>query len=352
MKRFLALLVTIVILISLAACGGSTPQAPAQQIVSQQPGTPSVSEPLTESEVPAEPATPAESDNLKKPERPKPVEVPECTLAHLPESSPNSRGEVKNILMIGNSFCFYFVEELYGIASAAGYDPTIVNVYEAGCSMEEHWKYYLQMPVSHYDIWQTDSSGRVKTSDSAKLSDALESADWDIISLQQHFPPALAYYSSAALESCEPYATELLASLRQSHPDAELFWQQTWAYQTDYSGMDPEKQTRQHNNIRLASRKLCEDHKIALIPSGDAWQLARANPQVGDTLCKDDFYHDGDVGGGQYLNACVWFEVLFGESCIGNTWRPQYALSEEKIIALQQAAHEAVAALYGEEYFA
>ena len=121
MKRFSALLVTIVILISLAACGGSTPQAPAQQIVSQQPGTPSVSEPLTEPEVPAEPATPAESDNLKKPERPKPVEVPECTLAHLPESSPNSRGEVKNILMIGNSFCFYFVEELYGIASAAGY---------------------------------------------------------------------------------------------------------------------------------------------------------------------------------------------------------------------------------------
>ena len=338
-------------ILSFSACVTKMPESPAEQLGAQEPSAPDLPGQITEPEAPTEDETPTEPEKPKKPERPKPVEVPECSLEHLPESSPNSRGEVKNILMIGNSFCFYFVEELYGIASAAGYDPTIVNLYEAGCSMEEHWKYYLQMPVSHYAIWQTDSSGRTKTSESAKLSDALAQADWDIISLQQHFPPALAYYSGPALESCEPYATELLASFRQSHPDAELFWHQTWAYQTDYSGMDPEKQTRQHNNIRLASRKLCEDHKIGLIPSGDAWQLARANPMVGDTLCKDDFYHDGDVGGGQYLNACVWFEVLFGKSCIGNTWRPGYAISEEKITALQQAAHEAVTAIYGEEYF-
>jgi hypothetical protein len=39
----------------------------------------------------------------------------------------------------------------------------------------------------------------------------------------------------------------------------------------------------------------------------------------------------------------VWYEVLTGNSCIGNTWRPNYELSEERIAALQQAAHEAVA---------
>ena len=88
-----------------------------------------------------------------------------------------------------------------------------------------------------------------------------------------------------------------------------------------------------------------------MIPGGDAWQIARANPWVGDVMCKEDMYHDGDVGGGQYLNACVWFEVFFGESCVGNTWRPAYELSEDKITALQQAAHEAVVAVYGEAYF-
>ena len=58
-----------------------------------------------------------------------------------------------------------------------------------------------------------------------------------------------------------------------------------------------------------------------------------------------DYYHDGDIGGGQYLTACTWFEVLFGQSCIGNSWRPPYAISEEKITALQEAAHQAVANL-------
>jgi hypothetical protein len=57
------------------------------------------------------------------------------------------------------------------------------------------------------------------------------------------------------------------------------------------------------------------------------------------------------VGGGQYLNACIWFEVLSGKSCIGNTWRPSdYRLSEEKIAGLQLAAHQAVAEMYGADY--
>ena len=69
---------------------------------------------------------------------------------------------------------------------------------------------------------------------------------------------------------------------------------------------------------------------------------------MGDVLCnrgaKSDNYHDGEEGGGQYLNACVWFETLTGQSCIGNTWRPDtYELSESMIAALQQAAHRAVA---------
>ena len=62
-----------------------------------------------------------------------------------------------------------------------------------------------------------------------------------------------------------------------------------------------------------------------------------------------DYLRDGDVGGGQYLSACVWFETLTGRSCIGNTFRPvykledkKYLLSEEMIEVLQNAAHQAV----------
>jgi hypothetical protein len=53
-----------------------------------------------------------------------------------------------------------------------------------------------------------------------------------------------------------------------------------------------------------------------------------------------DNQHDGDIGGGQYLSACVWFEVITGKNCIGNLFRPGYPLPEEKILTLQQAAHQ------------
>ena len=109
-------------------------------------------------------------------------------------------------------------------------------------------------------------------------------------------------------------------------------------------------QTKQYHNIQQVSWELCRENDVPMIPAGDAWQIARNDATVGDDLCKDDKAHDGEEGGGQYLNACVFFEVLFGKSCVGSTWRPTYALPEEKIPGLQQAAHEAVAAIYGEEY--
>jgi len=40
---------------------------------------------------------------------------------------------------------------------------------------------------------------------------------------------------------------------------------------------------------------------------------------------------------------------LLGQSCIGNTWRPNYTLSEEMITMLQQAAHTAVEQMKAED---
>ena len=95
---------------------------------------------------------------------------------------------------------------------------------------------------------------------------------------------------------------------------------------------------------------VCQEFNLATIPCGQAWIIARES-ELCNKLCarlsvnngEGDYYHDGDIGGGQYLNACVWFETLTGQSCIGNSFRPDYELSEELIAVLQQAAHQAVA---------
>ena len=120
------------------------------------------------------------------------------------------------------------------------------------------------------------------------------------------------------------------------------------------------------DTIYLMSRSIPASGTIAnykdmpIVPSGAAWSYARNGVEIDGTTYKieasstgiltKDFFHDGEIPGGQYLNACVWYEVLTGNTCIGNTWRPSYALDESRALALQQIAHKAVADLYGADY--
>jgi len=308
MKRILTLMLAVLLL--LTACGTPTPPAEPPQ--------------------PVEPSTPVAP------------EVP---------AEPGKEWETLNVLMIGNSFCYNFVQELHAMAYLNGYKLNLCNLYHAGCSVESHWK-WLNDNQPNFMFYITDTLGRRKLVDITTAKAALAYLDWDVISFQQHFYPERSVSYETALASCTPYVKDYYDYLKANHPNAKLYWQQTWAYEVGHKYIpDTAAQTNQHENIRLVSRDMCEENGVSIVPTGEAWALARANPLVGDTLCMDDNCHDGDIGGGQYLNACVWLETLMGKSCVGNTWRPiGYELEENKLLALQGAAHAAVAAAYGEDY--
>ncbi len=308
--------------------------------------------------------------------------------------------EIKNILMIGNSFCTYYPEELYGVAKAAGYELNVVSLYESGCPVKDHWtwlndnsrNYALYVTSSRYNgtkkqVKIKDPDG--KTYNMATVQNALDYAkqelggDWDVITLQQHFNPGRALDYDKGYGETSEYAKLLFDYIRAEHPDSLLYWHETWAYQVGYAvadkyveGTNPpqdkaipdvETQTTSYENIKKICAEIAKENNVTQIPCADAWQIARADARVGDNMCArvgtngnlGDYYHDGDIGGGQYLNACVWFEVLMGKSCIGNTFRPEYkdtktgevyTLSEDMIAGIQEAAHAAVAAMYGPGY--
>ena len=115
--------------------------------------------------------------------------------------------EIKNILMVGNSFCYYYVEELYGIAKADGYELTVANLYESGCYVKEHFL-WQNTNAANYQFFITDSKGRNKTSIQT-INGALDYMDWDVITLQQHFSPGVADSYSECLASCTPYVKNL-----------------------------------------------------------------------------------------------------------------------------------------------
>ena len=265
------------------------------------------------------------------------------------------------ILMIGNSFCLSFTEELYDLAEEAGKDIYIANLYYGGCSIERHWKSLTgEWETVYNGFYVTDSLGRAKHGTILNAYDAVHFQDWDIISLQQHFDIARTKTYDTALASCTPYAANMYEYMREHFPNAKLYWHQTWAYEVGYVSSvasalpcpDVETQNRQRDTIIAVSDALAKSCNVDQIPCGQAWANARANPNIEEDPCKDDKCHDGGAEGGQYINACTWFETLFGISCVGSnvTSFSDYELDPALAAELQKAAHEAVAAMYGADY--
>ncbi len=271
------------------------------------------------------------------------------------QKSDPAKDDSLNVLMIGNSFCYYYVEELYGMLTAAGYENVnICNVYYSGCELEQHWTWW-QTGKANYEYFTTNENGRVKTKD-VSLEYCLQQQNWDIISLQES--------SRGVRESGGPeqhmlksnvYLTDLWGYIKEQFPLSRYLWHQSWTYQIGYDRngyqmKDINQQWTETVSTKEYALRVCDAFGLERVNTGEAWHIVRQGGY--DNLCarlsindgEGDYYHDGDIGGGQYLNACVWFEAITGQSCVGNTYRPEYRLDNQLISTLQQAAHQAIEA--------
>lgn len=278
-----------------------------------------------------------------------------------------------NVFFVSNSTCVYFPDELVGMLAAAGYENVnLCGVYYSGCSIKQHYDWWKE-GAANYRFDVTTVNGR-QSQENCSLEYALQAYNWDIISFDNNARSFSSGDVQTSLAEAEPYFGELYAAIKEQYPLSRYFWHEVWANEIGYSlafKMETVEQRTQVYNAKKGVAEIMHDtYGMEIVPTGDAWEKVRdlelfTTPLPGlpidrFTLCtrvlngqlKDDFTHDGDMGGGQYLNACVWFEIITGESCIGNTFRPKYeflgmdcSLSEEKITALQNAAHEAVTEL-------
>ena len=288
---------------------------------------------------------------------PKETEAP----MNIYQKSDPSADDRLNILMIGSSYCYYYVEELYGMLEAAGIQANVCNVYYSGCPLESHWSWW-KTGEAHYDYFITNENGRVKTA-GVNLEWCLQQQNWDVISLQENTSRIFNAGYETHLNTTKVWRTELWDYIKEQFPMSRYCWHQPWARPvgTAFNGIvteSVEHQSRNADQIRSFAIGVCQEQDLERVPTGDAWQVVRQDHGY-DNLCArigsgennaGDGSHDGDWGGGQYLNACVWFEVITGQSCIGNTYRPEYrtatedlSLSEEMVKMLQECAHKAVA---------
>ena len=278
-----------------------------------------------------------------------------------------------NVLMIGNSHCYYYVEELYELAKAAGIDMRVCNVYYSGCYLEQHYNWWVNSEAK-YQFFETYTDGRKGVSN-ATLEWSLAQYDWDVISIQTYgihdSASVEAHYEETAL-----YHETLLPYLKAQFPNARMLWHQTWGYQFnggggDYTRYNAAKCQNLYEQQRDFAKLICAEYGYERVPSGEAWNNMRNDydynymcVRLGNENNWGDGYHDGNIGGGQYLNACVWFEIITGQSVVGNTYVPSYkyptissditsklhvthdgtyyTLNADFVTQLQNAAHKAV----------
>jgi len=256
-----------------------------------------------------------------------------------------------NVLLIGNSLSMTIPTQLYNVANHEGVELFVGDLYHAGCRGYQHWEWYNNKS-KEYDFRIHNDMGAWIHGDIKTSNEAMEYMNWQHISYQEYITLA---YTGGTLEEAlnlqESYVNNMFDMLKTNHPDAQLYFYQHWGFQVNHSQVPDIATQEKHAQLVIDfSEHVSQENGVTLIPVGEAWELARDNPDIGDTLCKADNLHASEESGGLYLNGCVFFEVMFQNSCIGNTWRSSNGPSDAIHLALQQHAHDAVAAFYGEDY--
>lgn len=252
-----------------------------------------------------------------------------------PKSKPADN--IIRVLAIGNSFSEDAVEQyLYELAAADSIKVIIGNLYYPGCSLERHAN-NVNNDIPDYR-YRKIVDGNTEQRDSTTIKYALADEIWDYVSVQQ------ASHFSGLPETYEPYLKELVDYVRQGiRKDTKLMFHFTWAYSndSDHDGFKSygNNQIKMYESIVNAVKQADNEMDFdIIIPCGTAIQNGRTS-SLGDTFNRDGYHLQLTYG--RYTAACTWFEAVFGESVVGNSYAPEGVTPLQKQIA-QEAAHAAV----------
>jgi Domain of unknown function (DUF4886) len=279
-------------------------------------------------------------------------------------------GETKTvrILTIGNSFSRNATNHLDDLAQAGGHTLIHTPLVIGGASFQVH-----------ADKAKTEGKARLYTNGRDLIAN-LTAEEWDYVTIQQ------ASIKSHDLSTYQPYAGFLCDFIAKHAPQAKLLIHQTWAYRKDDPRFtkpsekpgEPKTQEEMYRGLTAAYDKIAAELGGKVIPVGDAlfmadtdatwsyqtdtsfdpktakqpelpnqkhslhvgWRWAKSKDGKKTTLSMDG--HHANIAG-EYLGACVWYEVLFGESAVGNGYIPK-GFDAAYARFLQETAHKAVQA--------
>jgi hypothetical protein len=284
-------------------------------------------------------------------------------------SSFAGESQTVRLLTIGNSFSANATHYLKDLAKAGGHTLVHNSLVIGGASLQVHAD-------------KTKAEGKALLYTNGRdLIGNLTADKWDYVTIQQ------ASIKSHDFATYQPYAGVLRDYIAKYAPQAKLLVHETWEYRVDDPRFavkepkpgEPKTQDEMYKGLRASYEKLASEFGARIIPTGDAFHLADTNEKWGfkpdpkpfdSKTAKQpelpDQTHSLHVGwrwakskdgkkitlgmdghhanlAGEYLGACVWYEVLFGESPVGLAFIPK-GLDADFARFLQETAHQAVMA--------
>ncbi|MDD3153673.1 MAG: DUF4886 domain-containing protein [Victivallaceae bacterium] len=240
------------------------------------------------------------------------------------------------VFTIGNSFAASVFRYLPEVAASAKCKILLRGVNPGGCSMKRHCAY----------LEAEEKTPGVAKYGKRSLREHLTSQKWDVVTIQQ------VSSQSWDAKSFQPYAQILYDYVKKYAPQAEVMLQQTWAYRVDDPRINGSKkgwgfdQQGMHDRLSRNYDDIGRTLKIRQIPTGDAIALARKEqkgsfvpptraelealapgslPNTEWSFIRGNHWRKDKKSGkdqlandtihlnarGEYLQACVWFAILF-----------------------------------------
>ncbi|WP_052466989.1 DUF4886 domain-containing protein [Psychroserpens damuponensis] len=245
---------------------------------------------------------------------------------------------ILKILAIGNSFSEDALEAYFwGIANAEGKQVIVGNMYIGSANLDTHAS-NATSNSSSYSYRKINLDGTRTVSSGVSISEAVNDENWDYISFQQ------ASYESGLFNTfINPLPTVYNAvKSYDPNPCTKYILHKTWAYaqnstHSGFANYNNDQMTMFDGITQAYTQAVNLMPTDKVIPAATAIQNGRTS-FLGDGFTRDG-YHLNDLG--QYTASCTWYEMLFNESVIGNTYEADGISLYFRELA-QQAAHQAV----------
>ncbi len=220
------------------------------------------------------------------------------------------------ILAIGNSFSEDALYFFHQICESGGLENEVINLYVGGCSLERHWRNI----ESNSREYQYQKNG-VRTDRYVSVEEILNEKQYDVIVIQQ------ASGDSGLEDTYEPFLGAILKYLAE-HSDAQIYLNQTWAYEKDSSHEHFARYGRDQRQMFCALKNAYENaaqrHGLPLIRSGEVIQAIRETPYFKDggrCITRDGFHLNYLYG--RYAAALTWAKKAAGIDIAASRYIPQ-----------------------------